>query len=92
MSDETRRMSPFRDSKGNQIYEGDTVIVENTPDDEPSGSCDVETTCIFDDHGWNLEDKAGGYWSRQLFYQQHRLTRIDQKPLPDLGKGFDAKD
>ncbi len=58
----------LKDKNGKEIYEGDIVGIEN------DGV--VITTCVFEEAHFALMDKAGGYWTRQLFHQQERLEVI----------------
>jgi len=55
----------FKDSRGEEIYEGDIVAVENE-------GAEI-TVCKFNVGGWILEDNAGGHWTRQLYHQSERL-------------------
>lgn len=68
----------IKDKTGKEIFDRDIVNVDNSDPNE-NGGYDVITLCVWEKGQFNLIDKANGYWTRQLYHQQYRLTVIGNK-------------
>lgn len=66
--------SPYTDKNGDALHHGDIVEVKN-------GDSSVVTVCVLHEGTWSLIDSAGGYWTRQLYHQPHRLTVVGSVPI-----------
>ena len=59
----------YTDKTGKQITKNDVVMIRN-------GGASIYTYCTEEAGQLQLKDRAGGYWTRQLYHQPERLKII----------------